>query len=65
MRNHPFVDGNKRVGITATALFLQQNGYHLTVTNETLEEFTLQVTQSQLTFQQITQWFEKHSANLA
>ena len=65
VRNHPFIDGNKRVGITSAALFLRQNGYRLTVTNETLEEFTLQVAQSQLTFQQITQWFEKHSDSLA
>lgn len=26
-RNHPFVDGNKRVAITAVAMFLGDNGY--------------------------------------
>lgn len=26
INNHPFVDGNKRTGITAAALFLQANG---------------------------------------
>jgi death-on-curing protein len=28
-RNHPFVDGNKRIAFIATALFLRLNGYHL------------------------------------
>lgn len=27
IRNHPFVDGNKRAGILATAVFLDINGY--------------------------------------
>jgi len=27
VRNHPFVDGNKRTAITATTLFLSLNGY--------------------------------------
>jgi death-on-curing protein len=28
-RNHPFVDGNKRIAFIATALFLRLNGYRL------------------------------------
>ena len=27
IRNHPFIDGNKRAGILATAVFLEVNGY--------------------------------------
>lgn len=30
VRNHPFVDGNKRAGFTAGALFLEMNGFVLT-----------------------------------
>ena len=29
VRNHPFVDGNKRVAVTVTAAFLKVNGYRL------------------------------------
>ena len=32
VRNHPFVDGNKRVGLAAADVFLQLNGYELTAT---------------------------------
>lgn len=28
-QNHPFIDGNKRTAITATAVFLMTNGYKL------------------------------------
>ena len=59
--NHPFVDGNKRVGITAAALFLQVNGHHLTATNEELEQFTLDVPRGQSNLGSMTAWFEKHS----
>ncbi len=29
LQNHPFLDGNKRVGVVATAVFLRWNGYRL------------------------------------
>ncbi|MBI3525750.1 MAG: type II toxin-antitoxin system death-on-curing family toxin [Betaproteobacteria bacterium] len=31
IRNHPFVDGNKRAGLIATELFLALNGFELVV----------------------------------
>jgi death on curing protein len=59
--NHPFVDGNKRVGITAAGLFLRLNGHSLQVTNHALEQFVLQVAQGQLSVEEITMWLEGHS----
>lgn len=32
VRNHPFVDGNKRTGFVVGVLFLEMNGYHFTAT---------------------------------
>lgn len=57
IRNHPFVDGNKRTGIAVAALFLQLNGYGLTATNDELEAFTLQVTVGKPTLSEIADWF--------
>lgn len=34
VRNHPFVDGNKRTGFILGALFLEMNGYRLTASEE-------------------------------
>ncbi len=36
INNHPFVDGNKRTGVAAAALFMRRNGYRLEAGNEAL-----------------------------
>lgn len=61
IRNHPFVDGNKRVGITAAGLFLLRNEQRLTASNDELERFTLRVARSELSIEQITTWLRSHS----
>lgn len=61
VNNHPFVDGNKRGGITATAIFLQRNGRRLTASNAEVEQFTLEVAQSRLSVGQIAIWLDTHT----
>ena len=57
VNNHPFIEGNKRAGITAAGLFLRLNGHRLIASNATLESFTLQVAQGKLTIDEIADWF--------
>lgn len=64
IHNHPFVDGNNRVAITAAAFFLALNGRRLTVSNENMERFTLLAAQSQLTFEQMTKWLQEYSKEI-
>lgn len=59
--NHAFVDGNKRTAITATALFLQQNGYRVTTNSVELERFTLWVVISKPPVKAIAAWFQDHT----
>jgi death-on-curing protein len=59
--NHPFLDGNKRTGITAIAMFLQMNGRKLSVSNPELVAFTLQVSVSQLGLEEIAEWLRAHT----
>ena len=33
IRNHPFVDGNKRTALAAAGVFLELNGYALTASS--------------------------------
>ncbi|MGE9295172.1 MAG: type II toxin-antitoxin system death-on-curing family toxin [Puniceicoccales bacterium] len=42
-QNHPFIDGNKRVGALSAVVFLKANGWQLTWTNNELERYVLQV----------------------
>jgi len=57
---HPFLDGNKRTGVSAMISFLQINGYDLEVTNEELIEFGLAIAQNQMDREQIKAWLEAH-----
>ena len=42
-RNHPFVDGNKRVSLMASAAFLWMNGVALTLTNDEAYDLVMAV----------------------
>ena len=56
-RNHAFIDGNKRISISAAVLFLQVNGYHLTATNPELEGFAVHVMTMKPSIDEIADWF--------
>lgn len=58
IRNHPFVDGNKRTAIAAAAIFLRLNGYSLTVNHEEMVRFTLACAQSKVTLEEISAWMQ-------
>jgi death-on-curing protein len=61
VRNHPFVDGNKRTAITAAALFLRGNGHRLTAMNDEIVAFTLAVARGEVTLADMTVWLHQHS----
>lgn len=59
IRNHPFVDGNKRTGVTAAGIFLRLNGYRLVATNAELEGFALQVARGESNLDVMSKWFAR------
>ena len=59
-KNHPFVDGNKRVAVAATEVFITLNGYELAATNLELEVLTLGVADSSVSKEQALLFFRKH-----
>ena len=60
VNNHPFVDGNKRTGITAAAIFLRMNGFRLICSQAELETFTLQVATSHPSIAELSIWLKTH-----
>ncbi len=48
VQNHPFVDGNKRVGAVAAITFLLLNDQDIDLPEDDLESMVLKVAQSQL-----------------
>jgi len=61
VKNHPFVDGNKRVGFVASFVFLRLNGVLVTADEESYEKITLDVAQGKTDKPQIAVFFRKHS----
>lgn len=48
VKNHPFVDGNKRVGAAAALIFLALNGFESKMTNKEVVVLTLGVAEGKL-----------------
>lgn len=59
--NHPFVDGNKRVGFEAIRLMLRLNGYDLHATVEEKLRFALAIAKGERSEQAIAEWLKPHS----
>ncbi len=59
LMNHPFVDGNKRVGVAAAEFFLELNESRLAASNAELEELTLSVAQGELDAESLAIWFRQ------
>ena len=63
-QNHPFIDGNKRVGANAAITFLLMNDWEPTFSEEELVEIVLSVASSGLTKNSLTAIFESHCQRL-
>jgi death-on-curing protein len=48
VRNHPFIDGNKRTGFVVGVLFLELNGYRFTASEEEALQFVLDLAAGRL-----------------
>lgn len=64
LMNHAFVDGNKRTAIAAAIIFLDLNGYTLTVSQDKLIQAVLNLENKKITIKQITSWLKKHSKRI-
>ena len=58
--NHPFVDGNKRVGLEAALIFLEINNENLNASDEELVDLVLKTTAGQIGKREIAEFFRYH-----
>jgi death on curing protein len=56
IKNHPFNDGNKRIGHAALETFLVLNGYELNAGVDEQEQVILKVAASELGREEFTEW---------
>ena len=60
IKNHPFVDGNKRVGHAAVETFLVLNGYEINSAVDEQERLILQVASGAWGRDEFTEWCRSH-----
>ena len=61
VENHPFVDGNKRVGTMSALVFLELNGYDFDASDDELTEVVLQVASGKMSKDALSTFFRQHS----
>lgn len=54
--NHPFVDGNKRIGIYIMLVFLEVNGVELDPSDDEVIRVALAVASSEMSYEELHRW---------
>ena len=62
--NHPFIDGNKRIGWVLMRLYLMENGMVINASQAEKYNFVISIASKKLPFEEIVNWIEKHTENL-
>ena len=60
INNHPFVDGNKRIGHAAMEVFLILNGYEIEADVDEQEQIMLSVAAGQIKREGLQEWLRSH-----
>lgn len=64
VRNHPFVDGNKRTGHAAMEVFLVLNGYEIASTVDETEQIILLLASGGIEREEFLKWLEANLTRL-
>ena len=65
VRNHPFIDGNKRSGFLAAAMFLEVNGVRFGASEEDAVMQMLALANSAITVEDFAMWLTKACSDQA
>ncbi len=61
IRNHPFIDGNKRVGFMVAYVFLSRSGVNLTATEVSATHAVMDLAAGQTTEEQFSEWLRDNT----
>ena len=64
VKNHPYVDGNKRLGLAATFFFLGLNGRILVVPNDEMVAFATELAATQMDWRAVARWIRARTLKL-
>lgn len=57
--NHPFIDGNKRIGAAAAEFFIERNGSALEAADDEFEAVTLALAEGAVAIEALAIWFRQ------
>jgi len=60
IKNHPFLDGNKRIGVTVMIIFLKSNNIEFECTNEELADFGIGLANGSYDELYAQEWIKKY-----
>src|ERR1700751_4443524 len=60
IQNHPFVDGNKRIGHAAMEVFLLLNGHEIDAAVDDQEKLIIDVASGKISRIELSEWISKH-----
>jgi death-on-curing protein len=63
-RNHPFVDGNKRIAFLAIVMFLDINGHEFETTEIDVVQTMLALSAGRMTEEQLAVWIRRHTVRV-
>ena len=61
IKNHPFLDGNKRIGTHAMLTFLDINGAEIEFDEDELIKIIFNVADNSITYEEFLNWLEAHT----
>ena len=61
IRNHPFVDGNKRTAFVLFTLYLELNGFHIEANEDEKFEFIMKIAESKYSYEEILKWIKTNT----
>ena len=60
IKNHPFIDGNKRIGYVLMRLTLLNEGMDILATEEEKYEFVIEIASGKIDYESILNWIKIH-----
>jgi death-on-curing protein len=61
IKNHAFIDGNKRIGIAVMIIFLKSNDFNISCTNDELTSLGFGIADGTIDEGDIKNWISEHS----
>jgi death on curing protein len=64
VKNHAFIDGNKRIGYVMLRFFLMESGYDLSASQNEKYNFIIEISKGTLDFEGIREWIVRNARKI-